>query len=123
MKAMGLNKEKGPIYSRYDRDQPENYSPIVDYAAPPRTSDEIQFMLARKITPNQADPNDMRPSTSQTHREGTTPTPNRVDQTSSWSGQRQGARRTPSQNRAALIGVIIWFLFIVASLLMNLFRK
>src|SRR5664280_3250225 len=123
MTAMGLNKEKGPIYSRYDRDQPENYSPIVDYAAPPRTSDEIQFMLAHKITPNQADPNDMRPSTSQTYQESTTPTPNKADQASSWPGQRPGAKRTPAQNRAALIGVVLWFLFIVASLLMNLFRK
>jgi len=142
---MGLNKEKGPIYSRYDRDQPENYSPIVDYAAPRRTSDEIQSMLARKITPNQADPNDMRPSTSQTYQEGTTPTPtflqtlnatmaqrtaghsadgqNKADQASSWPGQRRGAERTPAQRRAALVGVIIWLLFIVASLLMNLFRK
>jgi len=48
---MELDKEKGPIYSRYDRDRPENYSAVVDYAAPPRTSDEIQFMLAHKITP------------------------------------------------------------------------
>jgi hypothetical protein len=140
---MELNKEKGPIYSRYDRDQPENYSPIVDYAAPPRTSDEIQFMLAHKITPNQADPNDMR--TSQRYQEGATPIPtflqalnatmaqrtagqsadgqNEANQASSWPGQRQGARRTPAQNRAALIGVIIWFLFIIVSMLMSLFKK
>jgi len=137
---MGLNKDKGPIYSRYDRDQPENYSPIVDYAAPPRTSDEIQ-----KITPNQADPNDMRPSTSQTYREGTTPLPtflqalnasmaqrtagqsadgqNEANQAPYWAGQRRGAKRTPAQNRAALVGVIIWFLFIIVSMLMSLFKK
>src|SRR5664280_1469691 len=140
MTAMGLNKEKGPIYSRYDRDQPENYSPIVDYAAPPRTSDEIQFMLAHKITPNQADPNDMRPGSSRTYQEGTTTLPtflqalnasmaqrtagqsdgqNKANQAPYWSGQRQGTKRTPAQNRAALVGVIIWFLFIVASMLMS----
>jgi hypothetical protein len=120
---MELNKEKGPIYSRYDRDRPGNYSAVVDYAAPPRSNDEIQFMLAHKITPNQADPNDMRPSSNRMVQDGTTPTPNRVDQTSSWSGQRQGAKRTPTQNRAALIGVIIWFLFIIISMLMSLFKK
>jgi hypothetical protein len=142
---MELDKEKGPIYSRYDRDRPENYSAVIDYAAPPRTSEEIQFMLAHKITPNQADPNDMRPGSSRTYQEGTTTLPtflqalnasmaqrtagqsvdgqNQTDQTSSWSGQRQGTRRTPAQNKAALIGVIIWFLFIVASMLMSLFKK
>jgi hypothetical protein len=142
---MELDKEKGPIYSRYDRDRRENYSAVVDYAAPPRTSDEIQFMLAHKITPNQADPNDMRPGSSRTYQEGTTTLPtflqalnasmaqrtagqsvdgqNKTDQASSWSGQRQGAKRTPAQNRAALVGVIIWFLFIVASMLMSLFKK
>ena len=142
---MELDKEKGPIYSRYDRDRPENYSAVVDYAAPPRTSDEIQFMLAHKITPNQADPNDMRPGSSRTYQEGTTTLPtflqalnasmaqrtagqsvdgqNKTDQASSWPGQRQSTRRTPTQNRAALVGVIIWFLFIVASMLMSLFKK
>jgi len=142
---MELDKEKGPIYSRYDRDRPENYSAVVDYAAPPRTSEEIQFMLAHKITPNQADPNDMRPSSSRTYQEGTTTLPtflqalnasmaqrtagqsvdgqNKTDQASSWSGQRQGTKRTPAQNRAALVGVIIWFLFIIFSMLMSLFKK
>jgi len=140
-----LDKEKGPIYSRYDRDRPDNYSAVVDYAAPPRTSEEIQFMLAHKITPNQADPNDMRPGSSRTYQEGTTTLPtflqalnasmaqrtagqsvdgqNKTDQASSWSGQRRNTKRTPAQNRAALVGVIIWFLFIIFSMLMSLFRK
>jgi len=140
-----LNKEKGPIYSRYDRDRADNYSAVVDYAAPPRTNEEIQFMLAHKITPNQADPNDMRPSASQTYQEGATTPPtflqalnasmaqrtagqsvdgqNKANQASYWPGQRQGARRTPAQNRAALVGVVIWFLFIIVSMLMSLFRK
>ena len=142
---MELNKEKGPIYSRYDRDRPENYSAVVDYAAPPRTSDEIQFMLAHKITPNQADPNDMRPSASQTYQEGATTSPtflqalnasmaqrtagqsvdgqNKANQASYWPGQRRNTERTVAQRRAALVGVVIWFLFIIVSMLMNFFRK
>ena len=142
---MELDKEKGPIYSRYDRDRPENYSAVIDYAAPPRTSEEIQFMLAHKITPNQADPNDMRPGSSRTYQEGTTALPtflqalnasmaqrtagqsvdgqNQANQASSWPGQRRNTKRTPAQNRAALVVVIIWFLFIVASMLMSLFKK
>ena len=141
---MELDKEKGPIYSRYDRDRPENYSAVVDYAAPPRTSDEIQFMLAHKITPNQADPNDMRPGSSRTYQEGMTTLPtflqalnasmsqrtagqsadgqNEANQASYWPGRRRNTKRTPAQNRAALVGVIIWFIFIIFSMLMRLFR-
>jgi hypothetical protein len=142
---MELDKERGPIYSRYDRDRPENYSAVVDYAAPPRTTEEIQFMLAHKITPNQADPNDMRPSTSQRYQEGATTPPtflqalnatmaqrtagqsvdsqNKANQASYWPGQRRGAERTVAQRRAALVGVVIWFLFIIVSMLMSLFKK
>jgi hypothetical protein len=87
----------------------------------------------------------MRPSASQTYQEGATTPPtflqalnasmaqrtagqsvdgqNKANQASSWSGQRQGTKRTPAQNRAALVGVIIWFLFIIFSMLMSLFRK
>jgi len=137
-----LDKEKGPIYSRYDRDRPENYSAVIDYAAPPRTSEEIQFMLAHKITPNQADPNDMRPGSSRTYQEGTTTLPTFLqalndsmaqrtagqsadgqNQASYWSGQHRNTKRTPAQNRAALVGVIIWFIFIIFSMLMSLIRK
>ncbi|RIE15799.1 hypothetical protein [Candidatus Cryosericum septentrionale] len=142
---MELNKEKGPIYSRYDRDRSDNYSAVIDYAAPPRTSEEIAFILAHKITPNQADPNDMRPGATNRYQEGTTPLPtflqalnatmtqrtagqsvdgqNKADQASYWPGQRRNTKRTKAQNRAALVGVIIWFLFIIVSMLMSLFRK
>ena len=101
-------------------------------------------MLAHNITPNQADPNYMRPGSSRTYQEGTTMLPtflqtlnasmaqrtagqsdgqNKANHAPYWSGQRQGTKRTPAQNRAALVGVIIWFLFIVASMLMSLFKK
>jgi hypothetical protein len=142
---MELNKERGPIYSRYDRDRPENYSAVTDYAAPPRTTEEIAFILAHKITPNQADPNDMRPGASHRDQEGTTPPPtflqllsnsmaqrtagqsvdgqNKADQASYWPGQRQGAKRTEAQRRAVLVGVVIWFLFILVSMLLSLRGK
>ena len=142
---MELNKDRGPIYSRYDRDRSNNYSPVIDYAAPPRTSEEIQFILAHKITPTEADPNDMRPSASRTYQEGTTPLPaflqslsnsmaqrtaeqpvdgqNKANQASYWPGQRRNTERTVAQRRAALVGVVIWFLFIIVSMLMNFFRK
>jgi len=142
MTAVELDKEKGPIYSRYDRDRPENYSAVVDYAAPPRTSEEIQFMLAHKITPNQADPNDMRPGSSRTYQEGTTTLPtflqalnasmsqrtagqsadgqNKANQAPYWAGQRGHTRRTEALSKAALVGIIFWVLFMFLSMLMSI---
>ena len=142
---MELDKEKGPIYSRYDHDRSDNYSAVIDYAAPPRTSEEIQFMLAHKITPNQADPNDMRPGSSQTYQEGTTTLPtflqalnasmaqrtagqsvdgqNNANQAPYWASQRWNAQRTEAQRRAALVGVVIWVLFIIVAMLMSFFGK
>ncbi|MHB8107321.1 MAG: hypothetical protein ACYDH4_07830 [Candidatus Cryosericum sp.] len=120
---MELTKEKGPIYSRYDHERPGTYSAVVDYAAPPRRNDDIQFILAHKISPGHADPNDMRPTPNRMVQEDTTSAPAKADQPSSWPGQRRSANRTPAQNRAALVGVIIWFLFIIISMLMSLFKK
>jgi hypothetical protein len=142
---MELDKEKGPIYSRYDRDRPENYSAVVDYAAPPRTSEEIEFMLAHKITPTEADPGDMRTSATNRYQEAEVPLPaflqslsnsmaqrtagqsvdgqNKANQASYWPGQRRNTERTVAQRRAALVGVIIWFIFIIFSMLMSLIRK
>ena len=139
---MELNKDRGPIYSRYDRDRSNNYSPVIDYAAPPRTSEEIQFILAHKITPTEADPGDMRPGASQTYQEGTTPLPaflqslsnsmaqrtaeqpvdgqNKANQAPYWAGQRRNTTRTEAQSKAALVGIIIWVLFILLFLLMSL---
>jgi len=54
-----LNKERGPIYSRYDRDQSDNYKVVVDYAEPPRSREDIQFMQAHNIAPNEAGPHDV----------------------------------------------------------------
>jgi len=137
-----LNKDRGPIYSRYDRDRSNNYSPVIDYAAPPRTSEEIQFILAHKITPTEADPGDMRPGASRTYQEGTTPLPaflqslsnsmaqrtaqqpvdgqNKANQAPYWAGQRRNTTRTEAQSKAALVGIIIWVLFILLFLLMSL---
>jgi type VI protein secretion system component VasF len=87
----------------------------------------------------------MRPGSSRTYQEGTTTLPtflqalnasmsqrtagqsadgqNKANQAPYWAGQRGHTRRTPAQNRAALVGVIIWFIFIIFSMLMSLFRK
>ena len=139
---MELNKDRGPIYSRYDRDRSNNYSPVIDYAAPPRTSEEIQFILAHKITPTEADPGDMRPGASRTYQEGTTPLPaflqslsnsmaqrtaqqpvdgqNKANQAPYWAGQRGHTRRTEALSKAALVGIIFWVLFMFLSMLMSI---
>ncbi len=59
---MELNKDRGPIYSNYDRDRSRDYSPVIDYAAPPRSREEMEFMLAHKIAPDVAELGDMRPA-------------------------------------------------------------
>lgn len=130
---MELNKDRGPIYSRYDRDRSQNYSPVTDYAAPPRTSEEMEFILAHKITPTEADPNDMRPGTSRMYQEGTTPLPtflqslsdSMAQRTSGQAGnvQNRNARKNQRQSKAALVGIIIWVLIMLASLLFNILRR
>jgi hypothetical protein len=133
MTAVELNKDRGPIYSRYDRDRSQNYSPVTDYAAPPRTSEEMEFILAHKITPTEADPNDMRPGTSRRYQKGTTPLPtflqslsdSMAQRTSGQAGnvQNQNARKNQRQSKAALVGIIIWVLIMLASLLFNILRR
>ncbi len=148
---MELNKDKGPIYSNYDRDRADNYSAVVDYADRGHSDDEMAFMMAHKITPNQADPAEMRRSSVSTQQvqSGMTPLPpflqvltnamsqqtvgqsgdgqNKVNQAVNqapyWAGQRRNAVRTEAQRRAAMVGVIIWVLFILLSILGSLFRK
>jgi|GEM_PF-1219679 len=148
---MELNKDKGPIYSNYDRDRSDNYSAVIDYADRGRSSDELTFMMAHKIMPNQADPAEMRRSSISTQQvqTGMTPLPpflqaltaamsqqsagqsadsqnkvnQAVNQTPYWPGQRRNAVRTEAQRRAAMVGVIIWVLFILLSILGSLFRK
>ena len=130
---MELNKDRGPIYSRYDRDRSQTYSPVTDYAAPPRTSEEMEFILAHKITPNQADPNDMRPGANRMYQEGTRPLPtflqslsdSMAQRTSGQAGnlQNRNARKNQRQSKAALVGIIIWVLIMLASLLFNILRR
>ncbi|MCX6084935.1 MAG: hypothetical protein NTX94_00645 [Caldiserica bacterium] len=142
---MELNKERGPIYSRYDRDQSANYSAVVDYAAPPRTSEEIAFIIAHKITPNQADPGDMQTGTNNRYQQAEAPLPaflqllsnsmgqrtpsqgaslqGRTSSQVSWAGRHGNTRQTEAQKRVALVGVIIWVVFILAAMLMSLFGR
>jgi hypothetical protein len=130
---MELNKERGPIYSRYDRDRPGNYSAVIDYAAPPRTSEELEFMLAHKITPTEADPNDMRPGVTNRYQEGTAPLPTFLQSLSNSMAQRtsgqagnlqdRNARKKQAQSKVALVGIIIWVLFMLASLLFNVLGR
>jgi len=142
---MELNKERGPIYSRYDRDRPGNYSAVIDYAAPARTSEELEFMLAHKITPTEAEPGDMQPSTANRYQQAEAPLPaflqlltnsmaqrtpsqaaslqSRTPSRVSWAGRRRHTQQTEAQRRVALVGVIIWVLFILVAMLMSLFGR
>ncbi|MCX6084799.1 MAG: hypothetical protein NT102_07560 [Caldiserica bacterium] len=130
---MELNKERGPIYSRYDRDRSDNYSAVIDFAAPPRTSEEIAFILAHKITPTEADPGDMRSGATNRYQQAETPVPAFLQLLSNSMGQRtqgqggrlqnRNARKNQVQSKAALIGIIVWVLFILVSMLLSLRGK
>lgn len=139
---MELNKERGPIYSRYDRDRSDNYSAVIDYAAPPRTREEIEFILAHKITPTEADPGDMWPGTSRRYEEGAASLPaflqllsnsmaqrapnqaaslqNREQQQTPWAYHNRNARKNQALSKAALVGIIFWVLFMFLSMLMSI---
>jgi len=129
---MELNKEQGPIYSRYDRDRSVNYSAVVDYAAPPLTREEMEFILAHKITPTEAEPGDMRTGANR-YQQAETPLPAFLQLLTNSMAQRtpgqtasllnRNARKTQAQSKAALVGIIIWVVFIIISMLMTFFAK
>ena len=129
---MELNKEQGPIYSRYDRDRSVNYSAVVDYAAPPLTREEMEFMMAHKITPTEAEPGDMRTGANR-YQQAETPLPAFLQLLTNSMAQRtpgqtasllnRNARKTQAQSKAALVGIIIWVVFIIISMLMTFFAK
>lgn len=141
---MELNKDRGPIFSRYDRDRSPNYSPVTDYADHGPTGEEMAFILAHKMSPGVAEPGDMAGG-GHAYQEGSaslrsflqllapTSTQNtpghmlnsldRGQQAAAWSYQHRNPRRTQAQSKAALIGIIIWFLFILAAMLMSVLPR
>jgi len=130
---MELNKEQGPIYSRYDRDRSVNYSAVVDYAAPLLTREELEFMMAHKITPTEAEPGDMRTGTANRYQQAETPLPAFLQLLANSMAQRtpsqsasllnRNARKNQAQSRGAMVGIIIWVIFIIISMLMTFFAK
>lgn len=142
---MELNKDRGPISSRYDRNRPNDYSPVKDFASHGQPDAEMAFLTAHKITPTEADPEDMRRGGGQGYQEGVSPLPaflqslsnsmaqrtpdqgasvqNDERQQKPWSYQNRNARKNQAQSKAAMVGVIIWVVFILASLLMNILKR
>ncbi len=131
---MLFGKDRGPIYSRYDMDRPGNVDPVVDYASQGQSQEDTAFLAAHKITPGQVEPGDipaaprtrqeesaslraflqlLAPSTAQTSGEQGETSLNRGQQTTSSFYQHRNPRRNQTQNRAVLIGVIIWLLFLL----------
>lgn len=139
---MELNKERGPIYSRYDRDRSDNYKVVIDYAAPPRSREENEFMAAHKMASNDSMPGSTwrgasRPSqgsgmggatfmqTLLAQRAADQVAGNRsmAKQDVSWAGQRGRTPQTQAQKKMAMIGVIIWAIFILLAMVMSIFGK
>jgi hypothetical protein len=141
MTAMLFGKDRGPIYSHYDMDRPGNVDPVVDYAGHGWSTEDMAFIMSHKISPTQADPGDMNPGSGRTYAEQTASlrsflqlespsgtqaslgeaevSPNQGQQPTSWSYQRRNTKRTQAGSKAALVGIIIWFLFILISMLMS----
>ena len=117
---MLFGKDRGPIYSRYDIDRPGCVNPVVDYAAPARSRDDIEFITAHKITPTLAEPSDVRPGTVYSG----------IGHTASLRSLVKSPQFPPStgtanmrrQSRAVLAAVILWILFILLSMLLSMLR-
>ncbi|MGB9666876.1 MAG: hypothetical protein ACPL2N_06165 [Candidatus Cryosericum sp.] len=137
---MELYKERGPIYSRYDDDHSDNYQVVVDYAAPPRSREEREFITAHNIRSYDLRPGSGRAgaapkagtSTLSTYmqammaqRAADQSAANRsmAKQDISWAGSRGHEPRTEAQKRMATIGVIIWAIFILLAMLMGIFGR
>lgn len=138
---MLFGKDRGPIYSHYDMDRPGNVDPVVDYASRGWSQEDMAFLVAHKITPGRAEVSDMMgtsmgqkqqdltslrsflqllaPSTTQSGAGLDQTSAHNSQQSASWSGQRRNTRKTQAQSKAALAGIIIWFLFILISMLMS----
>jgi len=145
MTAMLFGKDRGPIYSHYDIDRPGNVDPVRDYASHERSQEDVAFLLAHKVTPGHPEEAGdipvagragqqesaalrsflqmLAPSATQTGAGLDQTSANNSRQPASWSNQHHNTRRTQAQSRAALAGIIIWFLFILLSMLMSAVRK
>ena len=142
---MLLGKDRGPIYSHYDIDRPGNVDPVRDFASHGWSQEDMAFLLSHKITPGHPEAADMMGATMSRQQQesaslrsflqmlapSTTQTGAGLDQTSTgtgrlstaWPNQHRNAKRTQAQSRAALAGIIIWFLFILLSMLMSAVRR
>lgn len=126
---MLFGKDRGPIYSRYDIDRPGCVNPVIDYAAPGRSRDDIEFITAHKITPTLAEPGDVRPGTAYSGI-GHTASLRSLMKSSQSQANQTGGRFAPSagtanmrrQSRAVLAAVILWILFILLSMLLSMIR-
>jgi len=133
---MEFNKDKGPIFSRYDNDQTVNYSPVAERIKPPLSAEEAEFILAHKL-----DVPDARRGLSRfENRTVLEPEAASLSQApalrdfGSTAGRPQ-ARGVPSaalernrpqtraQQNAVTVGILIWILFILLSILMSFFGR
>jgi hypothetical protein len=139
---MELNKERGPIYSRYDRDRSDNYKVVIDYAAPRRSREETEFMTAHNMPSNDIMPGSswgsarrvsqsssaagsafMQSMLAQRAANQVASDQSMAKQDISWAGQHGRTPRTDAQRKMAMIGVVIWAIFILLALLMSMFGK
>lgn len=129
---METTDKKGPIYSRSPLDRPGNRNSVIDYADHGRSREEMEFILSHKIAPGIQDPADQQ-AASLSSFQGSTPEsagtarpslqrPATGQWGSAWvprSSRRK--QQTPAQQRAAMIAILVWLLFILLSILMSIF--
>jgi hypothetical protein len=105
----------------------------------------MEFIMAHKITPTEAEPGDMQPRAGQRYQQGTAPLPaflqslsdsmtqrtssqtgglqNSEQQRTTWAYQNRNTRKNQTQSKAAMIGVIIWVLFLLISMLTSILGR
>ena len=137
---MEVNKDKGPIFSRYDNDQTVNYSPVAERIKPPLSAEEAEFILAHKLDVPDArrglsrfqsrtvlEPEAASLSQAPALRDFGSSTERaqarHVQSASGSAAQRRSGPQTRAQQNAVTIGILIWILLILFSVLMSFFGR
>lgn len=123
--------KKGPIYSRSSLDRPGDRNSVIDYADRGRSREELAFMAAHGMTPGLLEPRSQQPDPLSSL-QGTAAVPDAAAKpsqrhpdagpwSSAWVPRSRERQRTPAQQHAAMIALLVWSLFILLSILMSIF--
>jgi hypothetical protein len=133
MLLMKLSDEIGPIHSTSYLDRPGQRESVIDYADRGLRKENMWLLLAHKVAPGIVEPSDMvaqqnamgyeqRRQFEAAARSQQRPGALGTGLQGQLNTQRRGPQRTPAQQAAYWVGIIVWLVFILISLLMRLVK-